>query len=126
VNAPAAFVRYRFEKSEDYATTCIVEVDGETRELSGNGNGRLDAISNALQSGLNLSYSNLIYKEHALEVGSGSQAISYIGITDANGTVHWGAGIDADIMTSSVKALFSAVNNMLRSAKPEAQSVSSR
>jgi 2-isopropylmalate synthase len=121
VNAPVAFVGFRFEKSEDYATTCTIEIDGAVKELSGTGNGRLDAISNALQSGLGITYSNLTYKEHALEIGSGAQAISYIGITDANGTVHWGAGVDADIMTSSVKALFSAVNNMLRAAKPAAQ-----
>ena len=41
--------------------------------------------------------------------------MSYVGITDVNGTVYWGCGIDTDIMTSSVKALFSAVNNMVSS-----------
>ncbi|MNJ50430.1 2-isopropylmalate synthase [compost metagenome] len=86
----------------------------EVQELNGVGNGRLDAISNALQSKLDISYSNLIYKEHALEVGSGSQAVSYVGITAPDGKLHWGCGIDVDIMTSSVKALFSAVNNMIR------------
>jgi len=114
VNEPISFVRYHFDKSDDYRTIVTVRTDGEVKELEGNGNGRLDAISNALQTHLGVSFSNLIYKEHALEIGSGSQAISYIGITDANGTVHWGSGVDADIMTSSVKALFSAVNNMSR------------
>lgn len=114
VNAPISFVRYHFAKSEDYQTTVTVQVNGVEKELIGNGNGRLDAISNALQSDLGLSYSNLVYKEHALEIGSRSQAISYIGVTDDQGIVHWGAGIDVDIMTSSVKALFSAVNNMKR------------
>ena len=114
LNAPLSFISYHFEKSEDYQTTVKVEINGEVRELTGNGNGRLDAISNALQTGLGLSFTDLVYNEHALETGSSSQAISYIGITDANGSVHWGSGIDADIMTSSVKALFSAVNNMLK------------
>ncbi|HZG74644.1 MAG TPA: 2-isopropylmalate synthase [Paenibacillus sp.] len=114
VSEPYAFVRYQFDKSDDYGTIVTIRRGGETQVISGNGNGRLDAISNALQSSLGLSFGNLIYKEHALEIGSGSQAISYIGITDASGTEHWGAGIDVDIMTSSVKALFSAVNNMVR------------
>ncbi|WP_309119117.1 2-isopropylmalate synthase [Paenibacillus sp.] len=114
VNEPISFVRYRFEESDDYRTIVKVRIDGVEQSLEGNGNGRLDAISNALQANAGISFSNLIYKEHALEIGSGSQAISYIGITDANGTVHWGSGVDADIMTSSVKALFSAVNNMKR------------
>lgn len=114
IDSPLRFIRYQFERSDDYKTTVTVEIDGEVKELTGNGNGRLDAISSALQSGLGLKYSDLLYKEHALESGSSSQAISYIGIKDENGTVHWGSGIDADIMTSSVKALFSAVNNMLK------------
>lgn len=113
VHAPISFVRYHFAKSDDYQTTVTVQVNGEEKELIGNGNGRLDAISNSLQTDLGLSYSNLVYKEHALEIGSRSQAISYIGVTDDQGVVHWGAGIDVDIMTSSVKALFSAVNNMM-------------
>jgi 2-isopropylmalate synthase len=54
----------------------------------------------------------LVYKEHAQETGSKSQAVSYIGITALDGSVYWGCGIDVDIMTSSVKALFSAVNQM--------------
>lgn len=114
VNEPLSFLRYQFEKSDDYSTIVTVGIDGETKELTGNGNGRLDAISNALQSHLGISFADLVYKQHALEIGSGSQAISYIGITDPSGRQHWGSGVDADIMTSSVKALFSAVNNMKR------------
>jgi 2-isopropylmalate synthase len=113
VSTPISFVRFDSAKGEGYQTSVTVEVDGATKEFTGSGNGRLDAISNALQSGLELSYSNLVYKQHALEIGSSAQAISYIGITDAQGVTHWGAGIDTDIMTSSVRALFSAVNKML-------------
>jgi 2-isopropylmalate synthase len=112
VQAPVAFEHYHFTQHDDFQTFVKVRIDGEVMELTGSGKGRLDAISNALQAHLGISYSNLIYKEHALEIGSTSQAISYIGITDASGKVHWGCGVDVDIMTSSVKALFSAVNNM--------------
>ena len=52
------------------------------------------------------------YVEHALEEKSTSQAASYICIT-ADGKAYWGVGIHTDIMTSSVKALVSAVNRML-------------
>ncbi len=61
-----------------------------------------------------MNYADLTYTEHALETGSKSQAVSYIGITAPDGSVYWGCGIDADIMTSSVKALFSAVNRFSR------------
>lgn len=111
---PVEFVSYRFSQSDDFQTKLVVRLNGETKELTGEGNGRLDAINNALQTELGLSYSKLIYKEHALEVGSGSQAVSYVGITTEDGTAYWGCGIDVDILTSSVKALFSAVNNINR------------
>ena len=89
-----------------------LKADGEERIYEARGNGRLDAISNALQQNLGLSYTNLTYSEHALEIGQNSRAISYISITGADGKVHWGVGLDTDIITSSVLALFSAVNRM--------------
>ncbi|WP_314448460.1 2-isopropylmalate synthase [Selenomonas artemidis] len=89
-----------------------LKVDGEERTYEARGNGRLDAISNALQQNLGLSYTNLTYSEHALEIGQNSRAISYISITGADDKVHWGVGLDTDIITSSVLALFSAVNRM--------------
>ncbi|WP_270166866.1 2-isopropylmalate synthase [Paenibacillus sp. SYP-B4298] len=114
IKSPVEFVKYRFADNDDYQTTVTIRIDGETKEIAGTGDGRLDAISNALQSELGVAYSDLNYKEHALELGSKSQAVSYISITAPGGTVHWGCGIDVDIMTSSVKALFSAVNQLSR------------
>lgn len=114
IKQPVEFVKYRFTDDEDFQTVVTIRTGGEVKEIAGNGNGRLDAISDALQTHLGVSYSDLVYKEHALETGSKSQAVSYIGITAADGSVYWGCGIDVDIMTSSVKALFSAVNNMRR------------
>ena len=112
---PLEFLEYVFTRSDNYQTTVNVRIDDVVKELTGAGKGRLDAISNALRTNLGFSYTNLVYKEHALEVGSESQAVSYIGITATDGTEYWGCGIDADIMTSSVKALFSAVNKMCES-----------
>lgn len=109
---PLEFVKYRFTEQDNFQTMVTVRINGDLHEFSGNGNGRLDAISNAIQANLGADYSNLVYQEHALETGSKSQAVAYIGITASNGTVHWGCGIDSDIMISSVKALFSAVNKI--------------
>ncbi|MDQ0230033.1 2-isopropylmalate synthase [Metabacillus malikii] len=117
INNPLEFIDYQFTKHDDYNTIVTVKINGETQQLVGEGNGRLDAISNALRSTLQIDYSNLVYKEHAQELGSHSNAVSYVGITAQDGTVHWGCGIDVDIMTSSVKALFSAVNKFTSSAK---------
>ncbi|MBT2289286.1 2-isopropylmalate synthase [Paenibacillus albidus] len=114
IKTPVEFIKYRSTDDEDYQTIVTIRIGNEVKEIEGAGNGRLDAISNALQTELGMNYTDLIYKEHAQETGSKSQAVSYIGITASNGSVYWGCGIDVDIMTSSVKALFSAVNHYSR------------
>ncbi|WP_088105598.1 2-isopropylmalate synthase [Halalkalibacter urbisdiaboli] len=111
--SPVEFIEYSYTKSADYQTNVTIRYKEQVEEISGSGNGRLDAISNALQTRLGINYKDLSYKEHALETGSESKAVSYVGITAEDGKVYWGCGIDVDIMTSSVKALFSAVNKMV-------------
>ena len=88
------------------------EVNGKTAVVTNNGNGRLDAVSNAIKSYFNISYIIETYTEHALENGSDSKAVAYVGIRSDDGSVFWGTGIDTDIVTSSAKALVSAVNRM--------------
>jgi len=113
IKSPIQFVSYSFTHNDDYQTIVKVRMNEVEKEIIGNGNGRLDAIIDALQTNLEVSFSNLTYSEHALEVGSKSQAVSYIGIQSPDGTNFWGVGIDPDIMTSSVKGLFSAINKMI-------------
>ena len=110
---PLQMVDYHFRRAnDDFHADVTVQINGEHKELAGEGNGRLDAVSNALVTNLGIEYSNLLYKEHALEIGSKSQAVSYVGITAPSGRVYWGCGIHNDIIASSIKALFSAINKM--------------
>ena len=81
-------------------------------DVTAEGNGRLNAVSNALKKFLGVEYTLTDYEEHALTRRSSSKAISYVGIQRGEDTF-WGAGIDEDIITSSVKALVAAINNML-------------
>jgi 2-isopropylmalate synthase len=113
IKDPIEFVNYRFSQHDDFQTIVAIQMENEIQEIAGGGNGRLDAISNALQKKMGVTYTNLVYKEHAQEIGSESNAVSFVGITALDGTVFWGCGIDVDIMTSSIKALFSAVNKMV-------------
>lgn len=84
---------------------------GEKRVVTGNGNGRLDAVSNALKTYFGISYELSVYEEHSLTHGSSSKAVSYVGIC-CNGTYHWGVGIEEDIIKSSIQALTVAVNQI--------------
>lgn len=96
-------------------------VNGKRFGATDCGNGRLDAVSNAVRSCLNIEYSLDKYTEHALAVGSTSDAVSYVELLDKEGCSFWGTGIDKDIIASSVKALVSAVNKMLASQKGDTE-----
>lgn len=113
LKAPVEFVTYKYDQNGTFQTVVTIRKDGEVVEFTSDGKGRLDAISAGLQKTLGISYSNLVYKEHALEIGSDSQAVTFIGITGADGKVYWGCGMDVDIMICTIKALFSAVNKMV-------------
>ena len=92
--------------------TVALKVEGKPVTFLARGNGRLDAVSNALQQNLDIQYKDLTYSEHALEIGQNSRAMAYIGITADNGHITWGAGMDTDIITASLQALISAINRM--------------
>lgn len=113
VNDPVKLLDYHFKRDPDISVTLTVEVNGEVRELTADGNGRLDAVSNAVKQQLGIKFSELTYEEHALTKGSSSQAITYVSITTENGQKVWGVGIHDDIIGSSVNALFSAVNRAI-------------
>jgi len=92
----------------------IVRYNGEDHAVTAFGNGRLNAVARALSQFLNLEeYTLDSYTQHALESKSDSLAASYVSIV-GNGKSFWGTGIDHDIIVSSVKALVSAVNVMIR------------
>ena len=113
INAPLRLIDYHFVRDPDIRVTVTVEQNGEQKELTAAGNGRLDAVANALREQLGLRFSGLTYEEHALTAGSHSQAITYVSITTEDGKKIWGAGIHDDIIASSVNALFSAINRSI-------------
>ena len=84
---------------------------GRTIVTEATGNGRLDAVSNALKKAYELKYELVTYQEHALEKSSKSKAIAYVGIRKPDGTMAWGAGVDPDIIRASIDALVTAINN---------------
>ena len=100
-----------YTQGEHIGAEVTLKINGEPRKLRGEGNGRLDAVSNAIKGGFGLDYTISTYSEHAIEQTSKAKAASYVGITTADGKVYWGVGIHTDIVTASVKALVSAINN---------------
>ncbi len=114
VDTPYELIDFLLKKEPDgtRSGTVDVNINGKKETFLARGNGRLDAVSSAIQKNLGVTYKDLTYSEHALEIGQSSRAMAYIGITGADGKITWGAGMDTDIITASLQALFSAVNRM--------------
>ncbi len=88
-----------------------VRTGGATDVISAEGNGRLNAVANALQKMFG-AFDLTTYEQVALSDGSGAKALSYVGV-ERGGKTYWGAGIHEDIIQSSIDALVSALNNCL-------------
>ncbi len=100
------------QRTDGIIAEVTVTVDGKQSVIVASGNGRLNAVNNALKRHFRLEYDLITYEEHALEQSSSSRAIAYVGIRDKAGKMHWGAGLDVDIMKASIDALLTAVNHM--------------
>ncbi len=94
---------------KDQLTTSIF-VDGERRDLSGSGNGPIAAFVEAI-NGLEHEFDVRVldYNEHALSSGGDAIAAAYVECV-VRGEILWGVGLDANIVTASLKAVLSAVN----------------
>lgn len=113
IEKPVEFVKFAYTQNGEYEVNVTILFNDEEMVCTGRGNGRFDAISNAIKNEFHVDFSDLTYREHALAIGSSSKAISYVGFRSEDGEVYWGSGIDTDIIESSIKGLFSAVNKML-------------
>jgi len=95
-------------------TTVVAQVDdnGQHFTLEGTGNGPVAAFCEALR-GHDVDVRVLDYHEHAMSSGGDAKAASYLECAIGN-SVLWGVGIDPSIVTSSLKAIISAVNRAER------------
>ena len=91
-----------------------VEYAGDVGTFRVGGNGGLNCVSKAIKLATGRDFALETYVEHAVDERSTSKAASYVSIS-CDGRTYWGAGIDSDIFVSSVKALVSAVNGLLKS-----------
>lgn len=117
INNHIRLIDYHFERKPEIHVTLTVEIDGYVMDLKATGNGRLDAVSNAVKAKLGTEFADLTYEEHALTLGSSSQAVTYVSIVPESGKRVWGAGIHDDIIASSINALFSAINRSIDKEK---------
>jgi 2-isopropylmalate synthase len=130
---PAADVEAKWGRYELFSTRTASDLDGtvslevklragdDTLDASAIGNGPIAAFLNIL-SEHGVAIRLFDYVEHALSASGDALAAAYVEL-EVNGRTLWGVGIDADISTSSLKAIVSAVNRALRYEQPAPQLV---
>ncbi len=87
---------------------------GQPLNITGRGNGPIDAFSRALTAAGVPAFELLSYSEHSLGRGADTSAIAYIQIKDSRGHTFFGAGTNTSIELASLKAIVSAINRSLK------------
>jgi len=93
-------------------TECTADllIEGRPQRLRGSGNGPIAAFVRALEVAGLKNFQLVNYSEHSLGEGADSKAASYIQIKTDRGLLFFGAGIDTNIETASIRAILSALN----------------
>jgi 2-isopropylmalate synthase len=125
--APA--IRYRehhlFEHGEAQGIRLSVDIDGIPYLLSGEGNGPIDAAVHALRSaGIAIQVRSFEERSMAASVDGGeAQACAFVEVV-AQGREFYGVGMDANIVTASIKAIVSGVQRSREAMGVEAEKLS--
>ncbi|MGH7053175.1 MAG: 2-isopropylmalate synthase [Stellaceae bacterium] len=110
---------------EQRRVAATIRIGGAERQIEGVGNGPIAAFVDALSQGCGIALTLADYREHALGGGADARATAYVQVKTGSGPQSgggeagiWGVGIDANIITASLKAVASAAAGTLRGALP--------
>ena len=113
---PYQLIRHSFQETTDETGKSHVRFAGTLRhtdtifEVSGEGNGPIDAFFNAIHGQKMDRFTFIDYKEHAISDGSDSMAVAYIHLRDNDGKDVFGVGIDHNINLAPLRGILSAIN----------------
>ncbi|HWC82386.1 MAG TPA: 2-isopropylmalate synthase [Pseudonocardiaceae bacterium] len=113
---PLSVVRSRLtgadSDSPDVQIDATVRIEDEEQQLTGRGNGPIAAFVDALAAvGYDVRVQD--YAEHAMSAGDDARAAAYVECAVGD-RVYWGVGVDASIVTASLRAVVSAINRASR------------
>jgi 2-isopropylmalate synthase len=89
-----------------------LRVNGSETRVSGRGNGLMSSVIAALSDAGGPDLDIVDYSEHAIGHGSDARAAAYVECKTGDGRSVFGAGIDPDVATASVRAILSAANRV--------------
>jgi 2-isopropylmalate synthase len=114
--SPVKYVEHHlFEKGSAQGIRLVIEFNGVRQLLSGEGNGPIDAAVNAVKA-IGATVQVRSYEERSIGSscnGGDAKACAFIELSDASSREEtYGVGIDANIITASIKALVSGLDRL--------------
>lgn len=100
--------------SEEVAIEANLNYFGQPIVINGKGNGIIDAFCHAIEKHFDIVMEIIDYREHSMEYGTKARAISYVQIADNEGGIYFGAGTSSNIIKSSLRAVVSAANKIVK------------
>lgn len=88
--------------------TADVQVHGQRHSVAGEGTGPIDAFVRGLNDATGLAIRVLDYHEHAVGAGASARAVAYLELR-VNDQTLFGVGMDANIVSASLKAILSGL-----------------
>ena len=102
--------QYRLQEADGVVNmTAEIEVGGEKYFLEGEGTGPIDAFVQSLSAAVSRNVRVLNYAEHAIGEGANAKAIAYVELRVDDEQVCYGVGVDANIVSASLRAIISGV-----------------
>ncbi len=114
VNSPFSYQSSKLKNYDDsqHQVDIIIyaQHENKTVEISGNGNGPIDAAAHALSQYADVQISVVDYSEHSVGEGSDVAAVCYVEMKVGNSKSVFGVGKDSNIIAAAIKALINGVN----------------
>ncbi|MBT8044726.1 MAG: 2-isopropylmalate synthase [Verrucomicrobiae bacterium] len=122
ITEPLSLVDYELDHHAgakgEVACHADVTMNGETKKISGLGNGPINAFVHALEQAGLKSFTLTDYRSHAVQGGSDADSAAYIQLQSLDGDASvWGCGVDPSIEMAGLKALVCASNLLAATSK---------
>ena len=105
--------QYRLSEADGTVQmTAEIEVEGQKYFLEGAGTGPIDAFVQSLSAAVGRNVRVLNYAEHAIGEGASAKAIAYVEMRVDDAEVCYGVGIDANIVSASLRAIISGLQRV--------------
>ncbi|HWV16375.1 MAG TPA: 2-isopropylmalate synthase [Cellvibrio sp.] len=118
VNTPFAYQSSKMSNYDDsqHKVDIVIHAhhDNKIVEISGTGNGPIDAAAHAISQYLDIDISVVDYSEHSVGEGSDVAAVCYVELKVSEGKSVFGVGQDRNIVAAAIKALINGVNRQSR------------